>query len=121
MDCVGLNGIETFERVVRRHDQVIKVLSGHVHRAIQTNWNGCSLWVCPSTSITFAGDIHPDHEPAETAESPAFSLHVYTGKGIVSHIVPVGPDARRSPIKENAPDFVAWVRGVQAKRESLFR
>ena len=88
MDCVGLKGSEIFERVVRGHNQVIKVLSGHVHRAIQTNWNGCSLWVCPSTSVPHC-----------------------SGR----------PSARRSPIKENAPDFVAWVRGVQAKRESPFK
>ena len=34
MDCVGLKGREVFEEVVRRHPQAIKVLSGHVHRAI---------------------------------------------------------------------------------------
>jgi len=39
MDCVGLNGADLFEHVVRRHRQVIKVLSGHVHRTIQTNWD----------------------------------------------------------------------------------
>ena len=51
MDCVGLRGAELFEGVVRRHPQVLKVLSGHVHRLVQTNWDGCSLWVCPSTSV----------------------------------------------------------------------
>ena len=66
-DCVGLAGAELFEDVVRRHPHVIKVLSGHVHRTIQTNWAGCSLWVSPSTSVTVAGDLHPDHDPAETA------------------------------------------------------
>lgn len=121
MDCVGMRGAELFEGVVRRHSQVIQVLSGHVHRVIHTNWAGCSLWVCPSTSISVAGDIHPDHEPAETAEPPSFSLHAYTGKGVVSHVVPVGPSAKRSAIRENAPEFVEWVRGVQADRESLFK
>ena len=121
MDCVGLRGNDRFERVVRRNTQVIQVLAGHVHRVIHTNWGGCSLWVCPSTSISVAGDIHPDHEPAETAEPPSFSLHAYTEKGVVSHVVPVGPSAKRSPIKENAPDFVSWVRGVQSDRESVFK
>lgn len=121
MDCVGLKGAERFERVVRQHGQVVQVLSGHVHRVIHTNWGSCSMWVCPSTSITVAGDIHPEHEPAETAESPSFSLHAYTNKGVVSHVVPVGPAAKRAPIKKHAPDFVSWVRGVQADRESLFK
>ncbi len=120
MDCVGLQGAEKLEATVRRHGQVIKVLSGHVHRLIQSNWDGCSLWVCPSTSVTVAGDIDPNHEPAETAEPPSFSLHVYTGTGIVSHVVPVGPEAVRNLIEIHAPDFVRWVGTVQAERESLF-
>jgi 3',5'-cyclic-AMP phosphodiesterase len=121
MDCVGLKGAELFESIVRRHACVIKVLSGHVHRLIQTNWGSCSLWVCPSTAVSVAADLDPDHDPAETAEAPTFSLHAYTGKGIVSHLVPIGPEAVRSPIINNAPAFVNWVRGVQEERESLFR
>lgn len=120
MDCVGLRGTELVEETVRRHDQVLKVLSGHVHRLIQSNWGSCSLWVCPSTSVTVAGDLDPDHRPAETAEPPTFSLHVWTGQGIVSHVVPVGPEATRNLIEEHAPDFVRWVGTVQAERESLF-
>lgn len=120
MDCLGLKGADLFERVVRRHEQVIKVLSGHVHRLIQTNWGGCSLWVCPSTAVALAGDLDPAHDPAETAEAPTFSLHAYTGKGIVSHVVPVGPEAHRTLIEPSAPEFIAWVRGIQADRASLF-
>ncbi|MEO1062050.1 MAG: hypothetical protein AAFZ07_11570 [Actinomycetota bacterium] len=120
MDCVGLQGADRFEEIVRRHPQVIKVLSGHDQRTIQTNWAGCSLWVSPSTSVAVAPDLHPDHPPAETAEPPAFSLHAYTGRGIVSHVVPVGASARRSPIEPHAADFVRWARSVQGTRVSLF-
>lgn len=120
MDCVGLKGADLFEAIVRRHGQVLKVLSGHVHRLIQTSWGSCSLWVCPSTSVAVAVDLDPTHEPAETSEPPAFSLHAYTERGIVSHLVPIGQAAQRSPIEPNAPEFVRWVRGVQAERESLF-
>lgn len=106
--------------IVRRHGQVLKVLSGHVHRLIQSNWDSCSLWVCPSTSVTVAGDIDPGHRPAETAEAPSFSLHAYAGNSIVSHVVPVGPAAVRNLIEVHAPDFVQWVGTVQADRTSLF-
>ncbi|HSM67195.1 MAG TPA: metallophosphoesterase [Ilumatobacteraceae bacterium] len=121
MDCVGLEGADLFEQVVRRHRQVIKVLSGHVHRTIQTNWDGCSLWVSPSTSVAVAGDLHPDHDPAETAEPPAFSLHAYTGRGIVSHVVPVGMSATRTPIEPHAAEFVNRARSIQRDRDSLFK
>lgn len=118
MDCLGLDGAERFEEVVRRHPQVAKVLSGHVHRAIQTNWGSCSLWVSPSTSITIAADLDPQHVPAESAEPPMFSLHARTSKGIVSHLVPVGAAARRTAIDDAS--FVAHARSIQANRDSLF-
>lgn len=120
MDCVGLKGMALFESVVRPHHQVIQVLAGHIHRLIQTNWGGCSLWVCPSTSVSVAADLDPLHDPAETAEGPSFSLHAYVGSGVVSHLVPVGAQAARNLIKEHAPDFITWVTGVQADRESQF-
>lgn len=121
MDCVGLKGSDLLERVVRRHPQVIKVLSGHVHRLVQTNWGACSLWAGPSTSMTVACDLDPSHDPAESAEAPTFCLHAFTGHGFVSHLVPIGDAAARSSIKDNAPEFVEWAHGVQKDRESLFR
>jgi Icc protein len=118
MDCVGLKHAERFEAVVRRHPQVIKVLSGHIHRLIQTQWDHCSLWVCPSTSVSIAPDLDSTHTPAETAEDPSLSLHAYTGAGIVSYLIPVGASAKRSPI--DAPDFIAWARDQNATRPTVF-
>jgi len=120
MDCVGLDGRERVEEVVRRHPQVIKVLSGHVHRAIAMNWAHCGLWVSPSTSGAVAGDLDPQHAPAETAEPPAFSLHAFTGTSCVSHTVPVGAPAVRTALAEKDPEFIEWVAGVQATRSTEF-
>jgi Icc protein len=120
MDCIGLTGRERVERVVRRHPQVIQVLSGHIHRLIHTNWGGCSLWVCPSTAVSVAVDLDPAHDPAETAEPPTFSLHAYTDAGVVSHVVPVGPPARRTAIGATSPEFVERVRDLQATRPTHF-
>jgi len=116
MDCLGLAGMELFETVVRRHTQVVKVLSGHVHRPIQTQWGSCSLWVCPSTAVAIALDLDPQHDPAESAEPPAFSLHAFTGSTFVSYVVPVGAEAERSSIGARAPEFVAEMRALQQQR-----
>jgi len=43
-----------------------------------------------------------------------------TGQGIVSHLIPVGSDAKRTLIETHAPEFVDWARGVQASRYSAF-
>ncbi len=74
MDCIGLRGAERFEAVVRRHGQVVKVLSGHVHRAIQSQL-GCVLAVgrpvdvgdhrrrsrpgAPAGAVSRTGDVQP--------------------------------------------------------------
>ncbi len=120
MDCVGLKGFELLEEVVRRHPQTIQILSGHVHRAIHTNWGGCSVFACPSTSVTVAGDLDQSHDPAETAEGPMIGLHAYTANGVVTHVVPVGSAAARTSINDVAPDFIRWVRGQNDDRPTLF-
>jgi len=120
MDCVGLKGMEEFEQVIRAHRQVIQVLAGHLHRPIHTQWGSCSLWVGPSTAVSIAFDLDPFHEPAESGEGPSFSVHAYTDTGVVSHVVPVGPSAERTPLEAGSPDFVNHLRSVQSQRTSVF-
>ncbi len=120
MDCVGLRGADRFEEVVRRHHQVRHVMSGHVHRPISTNWAGCMLTVCPSTAASVAGDLDPEHDPAETAEPPMIAVHAYVGDTVVSHVIPAGASASRVSIAEVAPAFVTWARAQQANRPSAF-
>lgn len=120
MDCVGLRGGDRFEAVVRRHPQVLHVMSGHVHRPITTAWAGCLLTVCPSSAVLVAGDLDPAHDPSETAEPPMIAVHAYLGDSVVSHTVSVGAAGVRASISERAPEFVEWARGVQASRHSSF-
>lgn len=120
MDCVGLTGGDRLEAVVRRHRHTILILSGHVHRQIHTNWGSCSIFACPSTSVSVAGDLDPAHDPAETAEPPMIGLHAITNRSVITHVIPVGPAAQRFSIAESSAEFVAWARGQQAKRDSLF-
>ena len=120
MDCVGLTGTDRFETVVRRHPHVVQVVAGHVHRPIATNWGGCAVWVSPSTAVAIAVDLDPAHDPAESAESPSYSLHAYTDRGVVSHVVPVGAAATRTLIEPHVPEFVAWAREIQQTRTTDF-
>ena len=120
MDCLGLTGAERFEAVVRQHPHVRKVICGHVHRLIQTQWDQCSLWVSPSTSVAVAADLDPDHAPAETAEPPSISLHAFTGDTFVSHVVPIGQAAERTNIGAAAPEFIEWVRAKNDDRPTVF-
>lgn len=79
-----------FADVVARHPQVVRVVAGHIHRAISTGWAGTTLWVSPSTAPQVALDLRevtgtPDGRAMIIAEPPGFSLHLWNGDTLVSH------------------------------------
>jgi 3',5'-cyclic-AMP phosphodiesterase len=73
------------------HRHVVRLVSGHLHRAIVTGWGGTTLAVCPSTAPQVALDFraldpdHPDGRDMIVAEPPGFALHYWTGHDLVTH------------------------------------
>lgn len=61
-DYNGVAGAERLRTVLARHPQVIRVVTGHVHRATHTQWGTLTLSSAPSTaylSATGVGDGPP--------------------------------------------------------------
>jgi len=85
MDCIGLAGARDLEAVVRRHPQVHRVLAGHLHRPIVTNWGSTVVSTAPSTTHQTRCDLDQDHGPVIAAEPPMLELHWWTGDQFVSH------------------------------------
>lgn len=85
MDAIGLRGGPLLEDVVRRHPQVGRVLSGHVHRLISTQWGPTGLYVAPSQVRQTMLDLAPFHAPTVTAEAPQIVLHQWTGDSWLTH------------------------------------
>lgn len=83
--------VQRLAAVVRRHPQVVRMVSGHLHRAIVTGWHGTTLAVCPSTAPQVALDFrsidpdHPDGREMVVAEAPGFALHWWSGRDLVTH------------------------------------
>ncbi|MBU6166558.1 MAG: phosphodiesterase [Alphaproteobacteria bacterium] len=77
--------------VVRRHPQVIRMITGHLHRAIVTGWHGTTLAVCPSSAPQVAIDFRsidpedPDGRDMIVAETPGFAVHWWTGQDLITH------------------------------------
>jgi hypothetical protein len=77
--------------VIERHDHVLRLLSGHLHRAIVTGWGGTTLAVCPSSAPQVAIDFReidpedPDGRDMIVAEGPGFALHYWTGRDLITH------------------------------------
>lgn len=88
--------IMRFADAIAGHGQVRAILCGHLHRTIQTLWNGAALTVCASTAPLVALDLNPvdpdqpDLRAMITREPPAYALHRWDGERLVSHFESIG-------------------------------
>ena len=63
------------EHVIGRHPQVVRVASGHIHRAMSVEFAHTTLSVCPSTAHQFALDLAAHGRIVAVAETPGFQVH----------------------------------------------
>lgn len=91
MDVQNCGNSEALGAVVRRHPQVVRLVCGHVHRAIQVQWNGATASIAPSPAHSVALDLSADGPPAFVMEPPACQLHYLTEDGLfASHLSYIG-------------------------------
>lgn len=71
--------------------QVIGLIAGHLHRPIVADFAGAPLIVAPPSAPWVALDLGPemgggaDLIPRIVEEEPGFALHIWDGRGLVSH------------------------------------
>ena len=93
---IGAPWVQRLATVVGRHPQIIRMLSGHLHRAIVAGWHGTTLAVCPSSAPQVALDFrqidaeNPDGRDMVVAEAPGFALHYWTGRDLITHFGAAG-------------------------------
>lgn len=86
MDAKPMREADALADVIAAHRNVLRVVSGHVHRAMSALWAGTLCTTCPSTAHQFALDLGAAPIVRWTAEPPGFQLHRWTaGLGIVTH------------------------------------
>ena len=102
MDKIWLEDAAGLADVVRRHGQVERVLSGHLHRAIQTRFAGTIASTAPSTAHAVALDLSPDAPSAFSLEPAGYQVHWWNGDaGLVSHTAAIGDWPGPFPFFEN--------------------
>lgn len=88
--------VARFAGAIRGHHQILAIMCGHVHRMIVSPWQGIATIVCPSVAPAVALDLNaidpdmPDGRKLITAEPPAYALHRWNGRNLVSHFENVG-------------------------------
>lgn len=87
--------VERLAGTLEGHDQLIGLVTGHVHRVIASSWRGLPLLVCPSTGAGLALDLTPidpdapDGRAMIVDDAPGYALHRWDGERLVSHFAVV--------------------------------
>ena len=83
--------IARLRAIVEGRTNIVAMIAGHVHRSIVTGWAGTCLIVCSSTAPQVALDLgpidpeNPDDRPMIVADPPAYALHLWDGRQLVTH------------------------------------
>jgi 3',5'-cyclic-AMP phosphodiesterase len=85
MDNYGLLQPEKFAKLIERNPQVERIVSGHVHRAVQAKFAGTLALTCPSAAHQIHFDMAADAPAAFTFEPAGLMLHLWNGKSLATH------------------------------------
>ena len=83
--------VTLFSETIAGHSQVKGIICGHLHRPISVAWHGTTISICPSTAPQVALDLapidpeRPDNRAMIIADPPAFALHKWNGRELVTH------------------------------------
>ena len=92
MDRINCRNGASMAAVLRRFDNIERVVCGHHHRPITVRWAGTIGSVAPSTAHQVTLDLVTDDSPATfTMEPPGLQLHLWSPEaGLVTHTVAIG-------------------------------
>ena len=91
--------VSNFTRAIQDAPNIKGILCGHVHRSIAVPWQGTSVAICSSTAPQVALNLNaidpgkPDDRPMIIADQPAYALHLWNGRELVSHFDSAGDHA----------------------------
>jgi 3',5'-cyclic AMP phosphodiesterase CpdA len=92
MDRINCRDGQALAELLRRFDNIERVVCGHHHRPITVRFAGTIGSVAPSTAHQVTLDLVADNNPSTfTMEPPGFHLHLWTPEaGLVTHTMAIG-------------------------------
>ncbi|QUG99739.1 phosphodiesterase [Saccharopolyspora erythraea] len=88
LDGMGMEDAAEFAGVIAGHRNVVRVLAGHVHRAVVADFAGTTLTTAPSTH-TQIGFTTGEEIPALYPDPASFLLHLIDGPSAGTHTLPI--------------------------------
>jgi Icc protein len=110
-----------FGATIAPHAQVRAMICGHLHRSISAAWNGRTVTICSSTAPQLALDLspidaeRPDNRPMIIADPPAYALHRWNGREMVSHFDTADEHVMLAKFDPSMQDLV---RGLLGERDA---
>jgi 3',5'-cyclic-AMP phosphodiesterase len=91
MDAIALDtdSARALGEIVERHPCIERLVCGHVHRECYVHWHGTTVSICPSTAFQMAFDMGEGATFRAGAEPPAYQVHYWNGKQLVTHTVSI--------------------------------
>jgi 3',5'-cyclic AMP phosphodiesterase CpdA len=107
MDVNNCKGGAELGALVERHPQVIRLLCGHVHRAIQVHWHGVTASIAPSPAHAVAYNLREDAPHDFRLEPPACEIHYWReDTGLISHLTFIGDYEGPYPFRSTDGHFI---------------
>ena len=85
VDAADPRWSEPFGDIIAGAPGIVRILCGHVHRAIFRNWRGVPISTAPASAYQVALSLSPDALPALSLEAPGFQLHRWDGRDLVTY------------------------------------
>jgi 3',5'-cyclic-AMP phosphodiesterase len=88
--------VSNFTQAIKDAPNIKGIICGHVHRSITVPWQGTAVAICSSTAPQVTLDLNPidpekpDNRPMIIADQPAYALHLWNGRELVSHFDSAG-------------------------------
>ena len=107
--------IARLRQTVAPATNIVGMIAGHIHRPILTSWAGLSLAVVPSTAPQVALDLRPidpgkpDNRAMIVADPPAFALHYWNGRELVSHLTDADDHVQLARYDETMQPLVRYL------------
>ena len=91
MDAIGFQPASRAQlaALLDQAPNVLRVIAGHVHRAMYSTCGGRAVFSCPSVDVAIRLDLRPGAELGVLDEPPAYALHLLTGGELVTHVQPL--------------------------------
>lgn len=89
-ECDNRDGL-ALAQILKKQDNIVRVVFGHVHRFMAADYAGTIAISCPSTASQIALRLAANAQPASFMEPPGMLLHdVQSDRPTLTHLIPIG-------------------------------